>query len=138
MNGRCGSEENQYVPRTHKQLRDPQGNTGYLHLTHIHTLSLVPNPSALKSGSVARSLSHPACASCQGSSQRVIFPSPGKPAAGAFPDAVSQPSELVNMETAEDADKELVRSVFPGPCLPFAGINEASVISIKELSRFIL
>ena len=69
-----------------------------------------------------------------------LFPSPGKPIGGAFPDdAVSQPSELVSPERRlRIGDKELARSVFAGQCLPFAGINEASVISIKELSRFIL
>lgn len=53
----------------------------------------------------------------------------GSPLGKALPTlarCISQPSELVKAEMAEDPRQ--------GTCLPFAGINEALVISIKAFT----
>lgn len=63
----------------------------------------------------------------------------GSPLGKALPTlarCISQPSELVKAEMAEDPRQGTCTRVlrFPGPCLPFAGINEALVISIKAFT----
>ena len=60
-------------------------------------------PQFSSQGYVTRSLLQPAGACWLQPQRTELFPSPGKPIVGAFPDdAVSQPSELVSPETAED------------------------------------
>lgn len=122
VKGRCCSEDHQCLPRTHRL-----NTSGILRGS---TLDTFPGPKTLSSQVRGPWLGlYP----IQRGSLRI--PSEG---AIPFPEAASQPSKLVNTETAEDPRQGARSLGFSGPCLPFAGINEASVISIKELSRFIL